>query len=46
MNPSLKVNKINNANANAQATISLEELDNKIDKVTKNAGYNLKINGF
>ena len=46
MNPSLKVNKINNANANAQATISLEELDKKIDKVTKNAGKNLKIDGF
>ncbi|EES89020.1 trigger factor [Helicobacter canadensis] len=46
MNPSLKVNKINSANANAQATIALSELDKKIDQVTKAAGKNLKIDGF
>ncbi len=46
MNPSLKVNKINSANANAQATIALSELDKKIEQVTKTAGKNLKIDGF
>lgn len=46
MNPSLKVNKINSANANAQATIALSELDKKINEVTKVASKNLKIDGF
>ncbi len=45
-NASLKVNKINSANAVAQATISLDMLDKKLDKVIKTASKNLKIDGF
>ncbi|MDY3113889.1 MAG: trigger factor [Helicobacter sp.] len=43
---SLKVNKINSANATAEAIIPTATLNEKIDKVTKQAGKTLKIDGF
>ncbi|MDY2584787.1 trigger factor, partial [Helicobacter sp.] len=46
MNASLKVNKIDSANATAQATIPADALNKKLDKVTKAASKNLKIDGF
>ncbi len=46
MNSSLKVNSINSANAIAQATIPTNALNQKLDKVTKAASKNLKIDGF
>ena len=46
MNASLKVNRIDSANATAQATIPADTLNEKLDKVTKAASKNLKLDGF
>lgn len=46
MNSSLKVTSINSANAVAQATIPMDILNQKLDKVTKAAGKNFKLDGF
>ena len=46
MNASLKVNKVDSANATAQATIPVDKLNKALDKVTKAASKNLKIDGF
>ena len=46
MNASLKVNKVDSANAIAQATIPVEKLNKALDKVTKAASKNLTIGGF
>ena len=43
---SLKVSKINSANASAEATIPSEELTKKLDKAAKSAAKTLKIDGF
>lgn len=43
---SLKVNRIDSANAIAEAVISQEKLDKKLQEVIKSAGKNLKIDGF
>lgn len=46
MNSSLKVTSINSANAVVQATIPMDILNQKLDKVTKAAGKNFKLDGF
>lgn len=46
MNASLKVNRVDDANATAQATIPADALNKKLDKVTKAASKNLKLDGF
>ncbi|WP_104721626.1 trigger factor [Helicobacter mesocricetorum] len=43
---SLKVNRIDSANATAEVIISQEKLDKKLQEVIKSAGKNLKIDGF
>ena len=42
----MKVNKVDSANAIAQATIPADLLNKKLDKVTKAASKNLKLDGF
>ena len=42
----IKSNKLNGANAEIQATISMEEVNNKIDKIAKNLAKTAKIDGF
>lgn len=46
MKSSLKVTNIDSANATAQAVIPADTLNQKLDKVTKAASKNLKIDGF
>ncbi|MDE5925363.1 MAG: trigger factor, partial [Helicobacter sp.] len=46
MNSTLKVQSIDSANAVAQATIPVDRLNQKLDKITKAASKNLKIDGF
>lgn len=46
MNASLKVNRLDSANATARATILADILNKKLDKVTKAASKNLKLDGF
>lgn len=46
MKSSLKVKNVDSANATAQAVIPTDTLNQKLDKVTKAAGKNLKIDGF
>ncbi|WP_297811338.1 trigger factor [uncultured Helicobacter sp.] len=46
MNSSLKVKSIDSANAIAQAIIPTNTLNQKLDKATKAASKNLKIDGF
>lgn len=46
MDASLKVNRVDSANATAQATILADVLNEKLDKVTKVASKNLKLDGF
>ncbi|TLD89220.1 trigger factor [Helicobacter sp. MIT 05-5294] len=46
MNSSLKVKSINSANAVAEAVIPTDTLNQKLDKVTKAASKNVKIDGF
>ncbi|WP_299545997.1 trigger factor [uncultured Helicobacter sp.] len=42
----MKVNRVDSANAVAQATIPANALSKKLDKVTKAASKNLKLDGF
>lgn len=42
----MKVNKVDSANVIVQATIPADLLNKKLDKVTKAASKNLKLDGF